>query len=1628
MAESEKAKLFIDTVFEADATKSTQQFEEFNKSLAKIREQFKQVSKTTDEFFAKLTTPSSKAVKEVNILNKSFKALAKTLNSIKLSTAGIDALKNQSIFQGTKLNKTFGDLQYVKALNRELDRTTSEFIRLNRPISKLQELNYVKFPNIFGMSANDIKTAVKAREDTLLYETNVGRNALRGRFDKRLDKAVEDSTNYAIRNKTGLSADAVEDVKKTVRYSDSLALVQLRLMANYKAINLLTGGYKFLLNYTIQYDKELHQLQSIAAISDVGMRQLKDTIDAVATSTKFTSLEVAQAGTVLAQAGLSAKQIAGTLPAIAKLATATGTDLATSTDVITSTMNIYNLQTSEAVQVTNALTTAMNESKADIAGFQTAIQYAGNFASQLGMTYDETAASIAAATQAGIRSKSMLGTGLRAVMTEFLKPTKKLVAELEKVGLTVDDIDIKTRGFNNVLKTLKEAGFGATEAFRGMERRGAAFLVSLIKQTDFIDDLRMKMMGSTAAAKANETQMEALANQLDNLKSVMGTLAYNGVEPFIRMFSKLIDLINEFLGEKGPTGFNIAGSIGSILFGALGVAGGMAALAMLLSTLRSIFKVLTNIRRIAGIGLLGGADKLRGVASWVATVAEWAKAGPIIAAITAFTGLASAVYMVAKNLGLLDSAYEKSQARAEELKGETDEAKQSYETAQGMLERLYNSREKLSEQAERDIFFQEALSKFPQLIDLVDKTTLSFEELEDAIKRLNTLELKEFVLKMQTEAENKPEVEKTVAKEVGRGLMKEQELQGDFLFSSERERSRARNIGAYMNLINFLNNRGVLDSQTATQLMNTDSTINTIGAPIPGKLDEAKVGREKGLALDKAINQYIDDLLDSGKGMAEVTAELRIRAMEFEQKFGDASFTKMVDAIIDTRTKQYEAERATAQLKVRETEEALPSAYEDLTKSVKTATVAVDDYKAALKIHTQNEQDLFNTYKDLQNKLDQMEFLPKDEAGNAKSFRDYSDLEATRYLGYDSIEDFKRAFDSYTKSREGSGKTVEELKQEFLTNSQVRNSYLTQIINAIRDIKGLLPKTSAGQELMTQTSADKLYEKIEKDIGKASRYTGKGKDQNRKETLRNIQDYTTLALTNLAKKQSIDATKYTSSVKVVDDSGRLKDRDAFINDYKNNLVIGDGALGTKKAQAQLDNLGQQAGLIWDNAANFVQSMNGFTSTVTTGGEKFDAATERMNYFFSALEADVKRIETTYAEAEHALDTLVAKQQGRVTGAELTYGSNSPIVQAEQVRLKQLKDSQLSARTKNMQIELNDLIAQRNLLRDNPRFQIDDANFKQYEKAFLDAGKSGDMKAARIYQEKMNNMSSVYKQMASEDKKLTEKINKLQDSIDENTEALNVRTELDKMSTTDQMGLGLRSVATNYIDNTQKLGLDTIAGSTAYLADGVVNELDSGFTTMFTNIISNSKRAGDAFKDFGKQIITTIRDIAIQMAVKQGLSAIFSAFTGPQTVTSPTQTGTTSSGANFISGGSATYHQATGGIVNGPIKNRDSVPTKLMPGEYVLRKSAVDVIGRDYLDSLNSNAEATLNASAVDVNNSRDTNESNSNGGGGTVNVYVVGQEQQQAMTPNDVLVTITQDMMTGGQTKRLVKSIAMGAL
>ena len=89
----------------------------------------------------------------------------------------------------------------------------------------------------------------------------------------------------------------------------------------------------------------------------------------------------------------------------------------------------------------------------------------------------------------------------------------------------------------------------------------------------------------------------------------------------------------------------------------------------------------------------------------------------------------------------------------------------------------------------------------------------------------------------------------------------------------------------------------------------------------------------------------------------------------------------------------------------------------------------------------------------------------------------------------------------------------------------------------------------------------------------------------------------------------------------------------------------------------------------------------------------------------------------------------------------------------------------------------------------------------------------------------------------------------------------------------------------------------------------------------------------------------------------------------------------------------------------------------------MRKSAVDLIGADRL--LDLNAMGNRRISEVQ-NASQNFSEANRDGDK-MVNVYMVA-EKPKTLTSNDVVMAASEDIQKGGQLKKLIKSINMGAL
>jgi len=84
------------------------------------------------------------------------------------------------------------------------------------------------------------------------------------------------------------------------------------------------------------------------------------------------------------------------------------------------------------------------------------------------------------------------------------------------------------------------------------------------------------------------------------------------------------------------------------------------------------------------------------------------------------------------------------------------------------------------------------------------------------------------------------------------------------------------------------------------------------------------------------------------------------------------------------------------------------------------------------------------------------------------------------------------------------------------------------------------------------------------------------------------------------------------------------------------------------------------------------------------------------------------------------------------------------------------------------------------------------------------------------------------------------------------------------------------------------------------------------------------------------------------------------------------------------------------------------------GEFMMRKSAVDSIGKDKLYAMNALGSAALKPDTVQSMVLPD-------GKSQEVNVYVMAPEEKPQLGPDDILHVIGQDIATGGQTKKLIK-------
>ena len=1560
------------------------------------------------------------------------------------------------------------------------------------------------------------------------------------RDDKMRDRADRDNMAHdAHRANTGRRGEEQainSQVRNNAFNGAGLFMTQGTMLSNFAVMGGLLGSIGFLTSYTVEYEKAMKSLQAISASTKGEMKDLDKVVVDLATHSVFSAQEVADAATVMAQAGLSATQIGAALPAVVNLAVATGTELATTVDIVTSAMTIFDLQTTEATSVANALTAAMNLSKLTMDKFSLGLQYSGNIADTLGIKYNELAAILGGMSDAGIRSGSTLGTGFRQLLLDLQAPTDKAKTVFERLGLTPKDIDIQSQGVFKVLTNLKEAGLTTADATEAFEVRAVAAFKALVNQLPHIEELNQSIVRTEAATQAAGTQMDTMDAQFNRFAQSGGALFYKSTAQIRDVLKAVFGGLADVFGALTP------------LFQHL----------QIVTTAVGAFILAWSVIRIGGI--IKGIQEMR-VRLLGLTAAETAAEMATTRLGRAMLFLKSPMFMLTAALtigatlfGMFSAGSEDSAGSLDSMKEATSRAKgaldetrttiEALDTAmKGIIDRYGIMSEKSSPELKSEI--ESLMGRFAQyglqLNSTADDITTVIEKSAELRAALSQTSLLQAGIHLTALSAEKRLVAEQAAKSINSGDFGATKLSRGGLdirsnYATARDPQLAKaapnGVASLKWLTDLQDHTG--GELTPDKVMEMAKDINSLQQRQAGlgqlqnvltneKLfRESNPGKTKQFKFsDSDLNSLLSQVDYAGRWMDQVFLAINgVQNKLTEEKFATqdktkltaeaspefAQFARMVqggkgllDTQIESGLSNYDKSSGAKTEDLLQLGEEwkhsmglLQAEHDRLlqgwvdTHLVKDAAEAkalflsgplADDYNYLTTATSRNIKDLdpatrkklaeamgrgknagqerMDTIVKQSRLMDSMD-IPVGAIGMMSDDTTHIDPDAKvpiakvkRRTMEATIQLLDAAFVE-TLAAAKAQFTAENPHAFEFDSSTGRSKDPAGLMKWNADSDALVQRykqskndiyTNYGRAYQTKTDRDKtakdaITEELRQEVAAlaAELATIKGSVDGQtsvKADAAALKAYTEKYAEYYDKAMALEARVWDAGpYKELDDPELMKRLRAGNMAAKDReIVAGEG-----KGKADLGNIlkdamdraeSRNAKYRGQNSSLLLSNMTGDASLIGA-----DAAAAKMAVASGLIDSIVKDFTTEFWKNP----TNSNKQQDDETKAELTERLSEFLI----LRTQSFLDISRAAADNEMYMNGQKLA----------KMQADTGAYENSQNVGRVGSTVKYMDGRNIRDEQTRvsgaNVDTLNAEMASLQKKL-----RLQQSLDaafvtpgsseavaSQTSMLAIQermTEVTKELTaaTNEYGAALKKVVEPKWGDLLQASVDSWKESSgAMLSDAqqiadaipaLLTTVQSEMASVMTDIVSHAQDTGDAMEAMGRSIGNAILNIINNM-IAQKIVMTLLGFAGLTPTTAGSgAAGPTSAGsgvAGGLSGFSVAPGHAAGGLIGGGIPNRDSVMTPSMPGEFMMKKSAVDFIGVDKLQAMNETGRMAGSTAAMVVNQKKEPD---------MVNVYLLAPDQKPSMGPKDVIIALADDIDRGGLSKKLIKAVAMGA-
>lgn len=328
----------------------------------------------------------------------------------------------------------------------------------------------------------------------------------------------------------------------------------------------------------IQFDRALHNVNSIAQLSEGRLQALGKAVRGLAGQTAQAPKTLAAGLYDLVSSGFKAKQSLEILRSSAKAATAGLTDTQTSTAAVAAVLNAYHRPAKAAADVSDVLFQTVNRG---VITFEQLAQNIGDvlpFASTLGVNLNQVGAAVSTMTKEGISAPETM-TRIKAVMSALIKPSNDLQKAYKTLGVSSGEQLIKQKGFQGALEALVGTTNGGKDAiaklFRNIRALGGVFALTGGNAKTARGDVAAFKDVAGATDKALSQQAKSVSYQWNQLKAQASGLAIGLGQKLFPAIHSVLGGLNELARGRGGAAAALSGVGKAVSGAASGIAAGI---------------------------------------------------------------------------------------------------------------------------------------------------------------------------------------------------------------------------------------------------------------------------------------------------------------------------------------------------------------------------------------------------------------------------------------------------------------------------------------------------------------------------------------------------------------------------------------------------------------------------------------------------------------------------------------------------------------------------------------------------------------------------------------------------------------------------------------------------------------------------------------------------------------------------------------------------------------------------------------------------------------------------------------------------------------------------------------------